>query len=170
MTPGLFGAEKGLKAPGNQKTLTTDLVSAANNAGQSALKSATRGRTYSQAGAVGAVAAASGKFVLSFLKGLSASKCTNTADYPQLFGVSTAVTGFGTHGVSDPTQATWPPTNTWAGNPTAGNQGAVTAAPDSSFVTGTLLQAVGTQTNAIYYWNGGAPPGAGVRGASSTRN
>ena len=37
-TPGLYGWEKGLKAPGNQKTLTTDLVNAANAAGQSALK------------------------------------------------------------------------------------------------------------------------------------
>jgi hypothetical protein len=156
-TPGLYGWEKGLKAPGNQKTLTTDLVNAGNAAGQSALKSATRGRSYSQAGAVGAVAAASVKFVLSFLKGLDASKCTNTSDYPQLFGVSTAVTGFGTNGVTDPTQATLPATNTWAGTPAAGNQGAVTAAPDSGFITGSLLQSLGAQTDAIYYWNGGAP-------------
>jgi hypothetical protein len=156
-TPGLYGWEKGLKAPGNQKTLTTDLVNAGNAAGQSALKSATRGRSYSQAGAVGAVAAASVKFVLSFLKGLDASKCTNTSDYPQLFGVSTAVTGFGTNGVTDPTQATLPATNTWAGDPAAGNQGAVTATPDSGFITGTLLQTLGAQTDAIYYWNGGAP-------------
>jgi hypothetical protein len=156
-TPGLYGWEKGLKAPGNQKTLTTDLVNAANAAGQTALKSATRGRSYSQAGAVGAVAAASVKFVLSFLKGLDASKCTNTSDYPQLFGVSTAVTGFGTNGVTDPTQAALPATNTWAGTPAAGNQGAVTVTPNSAFITGTLLQALGTQTDAVYYWNGGAP-------------
>lgn len=154
---GLYGGEKGLKAPGTQKTLTTDLVNAGNAAGQNALNSLGKGRTYSQAGAVGAIAAASVKFTLSFLKGLSADKCTNTSEYPQLFAVSTAVTGFGTTGVSDPTQATWPATNTWAGNPAAGNQGNVTTAPDSAFVTGTLQQALGAQTDALYYWNGGAP-------------
>ena len=59
--------------------------------------------------------------------------------------------------MSDPTQADWPPTNTWAGNPAAGNQGAFTDTPSSGFIEGTLQQALGAQTNVAYYWNGGAP-------------
>jgi hypothetical protein len=59
--------------------------------------------------------------------------------------------------VSDPTQATWPATNTWAGNPAAGNQGSYNDVPGASFVNGTLRQAMGAQTNVVYYWNGGAP-------------
>jgi len=154
---GLMGAEGSLKATGTQKTLTTDLVNSGNAAGQQAYGQLLEGSTYSQAGAVGAAATIGVRFLLSFIKGLSAGKCKDTSVYPQLFGVNTAVTGFGTNGVSDPTQAILPATNTWAGNPAAGNQGSVNAVPDSNFITGTLQQALGAQTNAVYYWNGGAP-------------
>lgn len=154
---GLYGAEKGLNAPGTQGTLMTDLVNSGNVAGQQAVNSAFNPRTYTGAGIVGAVAAASVRFVVSFLLGLKVDTCNDTSQYPQLFGVSTAVTGFGTNGVSDPTQADWPPTNTWAGNPAAGNQGAFTDTPSSGFINGALQQALGAQTNVMYYWNGGAP-------------
>ncbi|MEI2786179.1 MAG: hypothetical protein V9E82_10840 [Candidatus Nanopelagicales bacterium] len=154
---GLFGAEEGLNAPGTQGTLTTDLVNSANAAGQSAVNALGEGSTYSQAGAVGAIAAATVKFLVSFFTGLKVDTCNNTAQYPQLFGVSSVVTGFGTNGVSDPSQAVLPPTNTWAGSPAAGNQGAFTDTPSSGFITGTLQQALGAQTNAVYYWNGGMP-------------
>lgn len=155
--PGLAGVEKGLNAPGTQGTLTSDLVNSANAAGQEALGAVVSPRTYSTAGAVGAVAATSVKFLLSFFEGLKVDTCNNTSQYPQLFGVSSAVVGFGTNGVTDPLQATWPATNTWAGSPAAGNQGSVTDAPDNAFITGTLAQALGAQTSSVYYWNGGAP-------------
>lgn len=154
---GLYGAEKGLNAPGTQGTLMTDLVNSGNVAGQQAVDSAFNPRTYTGAGIVGAVAAASVRFVVSFLEGLKVDTCNETSEYPQLFGVTTAVTGFGTNGVTDPTQADWPPTNTWAGNPAAGNQGAFTDVPSSAFIGGTLQQALGAQTNVMYYWNGGVP-------------
>ncbi len=160
--PGLYGGEKGLNAPGTQATLATDLVNSANAAGQNAADSAFNGSTYTDGGMVGAIAAASVRFLVSFFGGLKVDTCNNTAQYPQLFGVSTVVTGFGTNGVSDPTQAEWPATNTWAGNTSAGNyaagnQGAFTDTPTSQFIAGPLQQAMGAQTNALYYWNGGAP-------------
>ena len=155
--PGLYGAEKGLNAPGTQATLTTDLVNSGNAAGQNATDAAFSGSSYSTAGALGAVAAASVRFLVSFITGRKVDTCTETSQYPQLFGVSSVVTGFGTNGVSNPTQAQLPATSTWAGNPAAGNQGAVSDTPSSQFITGPLQQAMGAQTNAIYYWNGGAP-------------
>ena len=154
---GLYGAEQGLNAPGTQATLTTDLVNSGNAAGQNATDAVFSGSSYSSAGIIGAVAAASVRFLVSFLTGLKVDTCTQTSQYPQLFGVSSVVTGYGTNGVSDPTQATWPATNTWAGNPAAGNQGAFTDTPSPAFVNGTLQQAMGAQTNVVYYWNGGAP-------------
>jgi hypothetical protein len=160
--PGLYGGEKGLNAPGTQGNLATDLVNSANAAGQNAADSAFNESTYTDGGMVGAIAAASVRFLVSFFEGLKVDTCNNTAEYPQLFGVSTVVTGFGTNGVSNPSQAEWPATNTWAGNSSsgnfaAGNQGAFTDTPTSDFITGTLQQALGAQTNALYYWNGGAP-------------
>ncbi len=154
---GLFGAEEGLNAPGTQGTLTTDLVNSGNAAGQNATDAVFSGSSYSTAGAIGAIAAASVRFLVSFITGLKVDTCNDTSQYPQLFGVTSVVTGFGTNSVSDPTQATWPATNTWAGNPAAGNQGAYTDAPTAAFVNGTLQQAMGAQTNVVYYWNGGAP-------------
>lgn len=165
--PGLAGVEKGLNAPGTQGTLTTDLVNSANAAGQNAMGAVFNGSSYSTAGAVGAVAAASVRFVLSFFEGLKVDTCTNTAEYPQLFGVSSAVVGFGTNGVSDPQQAQWPATELWAGSPAAGNQGSVTVAPSAEFISGTLSQALGAQTSAVYYWNGGAPAAMVSPNASS---
>ena len=109
--------------------MTTDLVNSANAAGQHAVESVNAREDLLPAGIVGAVAAASVKFVVSFLKGLEVDTCNDTSEYPQSFGVSTVVTGFGTNGVSDPTQAVLPPTNTWAGNPAAGNQAAFTDTP-----------------------------------------
>ncbi len=160
--PGLYGGEKGLNAPGTQGTLATDLVNSANAAGQNAADSAFNESTYTDGGMVGAIAAASVRFIVSFFGGLKVDTCNNTSQYPQLFGLSTVVTGFGTNGVSDPTQAEWPATNTWAGNTSAGNfaagnQGAFTDTPTSQFIAGPLQQALGAQTNALYYWNGGAP-------------
>lgn len=154
--PGLNGATKGMNSPGSQGSLSTDLTNSANAAGQNALGALYSGSTYSTAGVVGAIAAATVKFTLSFLKGLdSKSSCTNVSTFPQLFGLSTVVTGIGTNGVTDATQATLTPTNTWAGNPAAGNQGATTAVPDTDFLVNVLQPTLGAQTNALYYWNGG---------------
>ena len=154
--PGLNGATKGMNSPGSNGSLSTDLTNSANAAGQNALGALYSGSTYSTAGVIGAIAAATVKFTLSFLKGLdSKSSCTNVSTFPQLFGLSTVVTGIGTNGVTDATQANLTPTNTWAGNPAAGNQGATTAVPDTNFLVNVLQPTLGAQTNALYYWNGG---------------
>jgi hypothetical protein len=154
--PGLNGATKGMNSPGSNGSLPTDLTNSANAAGQNALGALYSGSTYSTAGVVGAIAAAAVKFTLSFFKGLdSKSSCTNVSTFPQLFGLSTVVTGIGTNGVTDATQATLTPTNTWAGSPAAGNQGGSTAVPDNDFLVNVLQPTLGAQTNALYYWNGG---------------
>jgi len=154
--PGLNGATKGLNAPGTQGDLSTDLVNSANAAGQNAMGALFSGSSYSTAGAVGAIAASIVKFAVSFFEGLGKqSTCTNVSTYPQLFGLSTAVTGIGINGVQDATKADLTPTNTWAGNPAAGNQGNTSAVPDADFLASTLQPTLGAQTNVIYYWNGG---------------
>lgn len=154
--PGLNGATKNMYSPGDNGAASNNLTRAASAAGQNVAASLVMPRTYTTAGAVGAIAAATAAFTLSFLKGLKQpNSCTNVSTYPQLFGLSTVVTGIGTNGVTDASQATLTPTNTWAGNPAAGNQGSTTAVPDAAFRQNTLQATLGAQTNALYYWNGG---------------
>lgn len=165
--PGLGGGQKGLNAPGTQGSLTQDLTNAGNVAAQSAVNSLGRGRTYSGPGAVGLVAGTTVRFAISFFAGMGKKDtCTNTSTYPQLFGLSTAVTGFGSNGVLQASEAELPATSSWAGNPAAGNQGAVTAVPDADFIAGTLQPSLGATTTALYYWNGGAPAPLGGGSAS----
>lgn len=165
--PGLGGGQKGLNAPGTQGSLTQDLTNSANVAGQAAVGSLGKARTYSGPGMVGLVAGATVRFAISFFRGMGKKDtCTNTSTYPQLFGLSTAVTGFGSNGVTQASQAVLPATQTWAGDPAAGNQGSVTAPPDPDFVAGTLQPSLGATTTALYYWNGGAPAPFGGGSAS----
>jgi hypothetical protein len=165
--PGLGGGQKGLNAPGTQGSLTQDLTNSANVAAQSAVNSLGNAKTYSGPGAVGLVAATATRFAVSFFHGLGhKDTCTNTSTYPQLFGLSTAVTGFGSNGVQQAANAQLPATNTWAGNPAAGNQGSVQAVPDAAFISGTLQPSLGATTTAVYYWNGGAPAPLGGGSAS----
>ncbi|MFN8125264.1 MAG: hypothetical protein U0R64_01945 [Candidatus Nanopelagicales bacterium] len=155
--PGVAGATKGMDAPGTQGQQATALSQAANAAGQNVVDNLGSGSTYVDSGAIGATAAAAVRFTIAFFKGLGkTSTCTDTSVYPQTFGLTTSVTGIGTNAVNNAANATLPPTQNWAGNPAAGNQGS-SATPDSTFLQASLQQALGAQTSAMYYWNGGQP-------------
>jgi hypothetical protein len=148
-----------MNAPGTQGSLTSDLVGAANAAGQNLFASAQQSATYSGAGAVGAAADSALTFLFTFLAGLnSQSTCTDVSTYPELFGISTTVTGFGYNNAQSASAGQYPPTNTWngdSGNP-IGSQG-VSTAPTTAWLASNLQPMLGGQTVSNYYWNGGQP-------------
>lgn len=160
---GLNGATSYMDAPGTQGGLTADLVSSANAAGQNLFASAQQSSTYSGAGAVGAAADSALTFMFNFLAGLnSASTCNIVSTYPELFGVTTTVTGFGYNAAQDASNGQYSATNTWNGGNgvPAGSQGAVvpqSGTPWENFLTTTMQPLLGGTTTSNYYWNGGQP-------------
>lgn len=158
--PGLNGGTAGLNAPGTSASWSGDLVKSASAAGQNLLGSLAQTSTYSEAGAVAAVGNAALTFLTKLIGNAPSSTCNTVATYPELFGLSTTVTGIGTNGTTTAAQAALPNTSGWnqtvAGGADIGNAGTSQAA-GPQFVSTYLQQMLGAQTNYTYYWNGGQP-------------
>ena len=160
--PGMRGATKAMNAPGTQGNLLADLSQAATTSLQTAEASLTDPATYSEDGASTAAASVGLTFATSFIKGLFNTKTCSSdkADYPQLFGISTQVVGFGVFNSSEAVDADYPPTNTWAGTGRAasGNMAGLPAVQLTPAWEQQYLQPMlGAQTVSSYYWNGGQP-------------
>lgn len=159
--PGLAGATGSLNAPGTQGGMLQDLAQAGVSAGQTALGALTNPETYNEAGAIGAAASVAFSFVATVLKGVidGTSSCNEVATYPELFGVTTTVTGFGTNNAATAALGDYPTPVTWSqlsGTTTQFSQSpGGTAAPTSAWLQENFASMLGAQTNATYYWNGG---------------
>ena len=116
---GLNGATYGMNAPGTQVSATQDLVDAATGAGQSLIGAAEDGANYNEEGAVAAVGAAVVTFLVDALEGASSGTCTGVATYPELFAVTSTVTGFGTSNDQQAWAADYSnyPPSTWSTTP-----------------------------------------------------
>ncbi len=101
---GLNGATNGMNAPGTQVSLTEDLVGSATVFGESLLESTSDKEFYSEAGAAAAVGGAAIKFMTNFIADaeVSGTCSSDAAEYPETFGVTSTVTGFGTQGSITP--------------------------------------------------------------------
>lgn len=163
--PGLAGATGGLNAPGTQGSMLQDLAQAGVAAGQSALGDLADPKTYSEGGAIAAVGTVALTFAKDILKDVLAgtSTCDDVSTYPELFAVSTTVTGFGLNNA--PTAAQGAYSNpivspvTWSVLSDTDTQFSQspggTAAPSPAWITSNLTSMLGAQTNVTYYWNGG---------------
>lgn len=161
--PGLAGATDGLNAPGTQSMLMDDLGQAGVAAGQKALEEITNPETYSTGGAIAATAGVALTFAEEMIADAIAgtSSCNEVATYPELFGVTSTVTGFGYYGSGSPTSASYPTPVSWtqlSGNQSTWEQ--YSNVPGSGPLTSTWLtdnftSMIGAQTNVSYYWNGG---------------
>lgn len=165
--PGLAGATDGMNAPGTQGTMMQDLVQAGVAAGQQALDDASNPDTYGDGGmiaAIGGVALKFGTTILGdYLKGTSS--CDEVSTYPELFGVSTTVTGVYTKYSNSP--------EAWTALPYGGAQfsnipgAGGTTPPTAEWVQANLNPMIGAQTSVTYYWNGGQPAPMVSNNASS---
>lgn len=160
--PGLAGATDGMNAPGTQGTLLQDLAQAGVSAGQSALGALSDPETYSEAGAMETAGGIALNFVATVLEDMwsGTSSCNEVSTYPELFGVSTTVTGYGYNNASDATQGEYPAPVSWTAT-SAGQQFSTipgaggTQAPSQTWLEDNFDSMLGTQTNVTYYWNGG---------------
>ena len=172
--PGLAGATDGLNAPGTQGMLLDDLGQAGIAAGQQALEDISNPETYSEGGLIAATAGVALKFAEEMLLDEidGTSSCNEVATYPELFGVTSTVTGFGYTGSSSPTTAKYPGPASWTQLGSYGQQysnvpgaGALT----NSWLSANFTSMIGAQTNVVYYWNGGqAAPMVSNNAASGT--
>lgn len=159
--PGLAGATGGLNAPGTQGSMIQDLAQAGVAAGQSALGDLADPKTYSEGGAIAAVGTVALTFAKDILKDVLAgtSTCDDVSTYPELFAVSTTVTGFGTNDAPNAAQGNYPEPVTWSALSGWGTQFSQspggTAAPSPAWITANFASMLGAQTNVTYYWNGG---------------
>lgn len=179
---GLNGATSNFDTVGSVGTgnLLSDLSAAASATESSVETSLENPATYSESGAATAAASAGLTFLVKFITGLfskatTPDTCDNTADYPELFGISTQVTGFGSNNSSDadPSVADYYTTNYWNGWPVdgvgmiGGNTGPWTQ-PSSAWADQWLAPMLGAQTTVTYFWNGGQPAPMVSNNASGT--
>lgn len=159
--PGLAGATGGLNAPGTQGKMMQDLAQAGVAAGQAALGDLLNPETYSEAGAMSIAGTIALTFVTSLLADIlkGTSSCNEVSTYPELFGVTTTVTGFGTNDAPTAETGEYPAPVTWSQLAGSGVQFSQSpggnAAPSATWLDQNFTSMLGAQTNVTYYWNGG---------------
>ena len=115
---GLNGATTGMNAPGTGVSDVTALVNAATAAGESLFERLGSHPPHGTIGAIAAIGATSATFMKTLIADAVSGTCsTNVSEFPETFGVTTTVTGFGTNsqatawGTSDKPTTYTPPSN-----------------------------------------------------------
>lgn len=168
--PGLIGATSGMNAPGTQNDAAAALSKDTLKTGESLNESVRKPSTFKEAGAATAAGAAGLTFVTAFFENLE-NTCKEVSDYPELFGIATQVTGFGTDNAKLARRAHLNPVEHWngKGQTSSGSNGS-RARVSKEWAEEYLQPMLGAQTVSLYYWNGGQPAPMVSNNASVTDN